>query len=66
MGRTILLLWDDVRSVQGLWIILVDLIPQEDCLRIIYDFTWRGMNAAVICKPPSETMQFGRTFLRLM
>ena len=53
MGHTIFLLWTVVRRIPGLWLISVDIIPQEDCQPcLIYDYTWIGLNATVLRKDP--------------
>ena len=67
MGHTIVLLWTVVRRIPGLWIIPVDIIPQEDCHPcLIYDYTWIGLNATVLRKDPPMAMQFRWALMRLL
>ena len=67
MGHTIVLLWTVVRRIPGLWLIPVDIIPQEDCHPcLIYDYTWIGLNATVLRKDPPMAMQFRWALMRLL
>ena len=67
LGHKIFLLWTVVRRVPGLCLSLVGLIPHEDlhpCL--VFNYTWSGLNSAILCKAPPEAMQFGQALARLL
>ena len=53
--------WDPVKHLLGLWISLIEAIPQVGRkTRLIYDFSWRNLNAKAAQDAPKESMRFVR------
>ena len=58
MGPTTVFPWTAVHPLPGLWIILVGLNQEKECLPCLtWNYMWRGMNVTVICEAPPEDMQ---------
>ena len=66
-GHVVVFPLSKVRDLADLWISPVGLIPQEGRQpRLIYDFTFGGLNDAVRKEAPAEAIQFGGAFRRLI
>ena len=66
-GHLLVLPLSAVRDLPDLWITPAACIPQEDRRdRPIYDYTYSGLNQAVIPSAPPEAMQLGRALPRLL
>ena len=67
MGHIVVLPWEDVRDLSGLWISPLGLITQEGHRpRLIYDYMRSSRNVAVLYQAPTEAMQFSQTVPRLL
>ena len=53
MGRIVILQWCDVKSLMGVYIIPLGLIPQEVRRpRLIYNYMWIFLNTVVLYQAP--------------
>ena len=67
MGPIIVLPWEDVRDLTGIWLIPLGLIPQGGLHpRLICDYTWSSLNAAILHQVPVKAMQFSWALLHLL
>ena len=59
--------WSAAKELPNLWISPIGLIPQEARRpRLIYDYTFSGLNNATVRQAPSESIQFGNALERLL
>ena len=50
-----------IHGLPKLWLSPMAVIPQVGCIpRLIFNFTWSGLNKAITRKPPKEVMSFRR------
>ena len=67
MGHNVNLLWVDIQDLPRIWLIPLGLIPQEGLFPwLIYDYTWSGLDAVVLCQTHVEAIHFPQTLLRLI
>ena len=66
-GHVIILPFSSLQHLNNLLISPVAAIPQDDRKpRLIYDYSYYGINDASVHLAPTEAMQFGKAFLRIL